>query len=90
MNAATMSVLTFTVVTASTFLTALLLLRRWPVIERDRLKAGGPDPRTASILRFENEIGPRWQRVAERLELLDVRHVHRRGNDARPVDIRCP
>lgn len=67
MNPTAMSLVTFLVVTATTFLTAFVLLRRWPAIERDRLRPSGPDPRTASILRFETEIGPRWQRVAERL-----------------------
>jgi tight adherence protein C len=67
MSAAAIAILSFTVISATTFLAGYLLLRRWPVIEGDRLKTDGADPRVSSILRFENDIQSRWQRIAVRL-----------------------
>jgi tight adherence protein C len=67
MNAAAIALLSFTVVSGSTFLAAFLLLRRWPVIEHNRLRGSGPTPGASSILRFESEIQSRWQRLAVRL-----------------------
>lgn len=67
MNAAGIAILSFAVVSATTFLAAFLLLKRFPLIERDRLKAGDADASAESILRFESQIESRWQRIAARL-----------------------
>lgn len=61
------AIVSFGLISATTFLAAYVLLRRWPAIEGARLKAGTTDPRTSSILRFEHEIQSRWQRIAARL-----------------------
>ena len=67
MNAAGIAILSFAVVSATTFLAAFLLLKRFPLIERDRLKAADADASAESILRFESQIESRWQRIAARL-----------------------
>lgn len=67
MSPAGIAILSFAVISATTFFAAYILLKRWPAIEGARLKAGAADPRTSSILRFENEIQSRWQRIAVRL-----------------------
>jgi len=67
MNAAGLAILSFIFVGGVTFLAAFLLLKRMPIVDRDRLRIGGGDAGSASILRFESEIQSRWQRVAVRL-----------------------
>ena len=67
MNAAGFAILSFVFVAGVTFLAAYLVLKRMPVVERERLQIGGGDPSSASILRFESEIQSRWQRIAVRL-----------------------
>src|SRR5215467_2134291 len=67
MNPVAVAILSFAVVSGATFLTAFLLLKRLPTIERERLQVASADPDSVSILRFENEIQSRWQRIAARL-----------------------
>jgi tight adherence protein C len=67
MNAASLAILSFVFVGGVTFLAAFLLLKRMPIVDRDRLRVSGGDPGSASILRFESEIQSRWQRIAVRL-----------------------
>jgi tight adherence protein C len=58
--------ISFLMVAGVTFVAGYLLLQRWPAVDPQRLKAQGPAPR-ASILRWEQEIASRWQRIAVRL-----------------------
>jgi tight adherence protein C len=67
MNPVAVAIVSFAVVSGATFLTAFLLLKRLPAIERERLQVGSADPDSVSILRFESEIQSRWQRIAARL-----------------------
>jgi tight adherence protein C len=67
MNAAAIAVLSFTVVSGVTFLAAYLMLRRFPVVESQRLRPAGADLGASSILRFDSQIQSRWQRIAVRL-----------------------
>src|SRR5688572_20971270 len=67
MSPLAIAIVSFGLISATTFLAAYILLKRWPAIEGARLKAPAADPRTSSILRFENEIQSRWQRIAVRL-----------------------
>jgi tight adherence protein C len=67
MSPASIAILSFAVISATTFLAAYILLRRWPAVEGARLKAAAADSRSSSILRFENDIQSRWQRLAVRL-----------------------
>jgi tight adherence protein C len=67
MTPAGIALLSFAIVSMTTFLAAYVLLKRWPVVEGERLKAVTVDPHSSSILRFESEIQSRWQRLATRL-----------------------
>ena len=67
MDAWMIAALSFVVVAGATFGAAYLLLRRWPVVSRERLEgraSGFPD---STILRFEPELASRWQRIAARI-----------------------
>jgi hypothetical protein len=67
MNPATLVVMSFGVVTAVTFLVGYLLLQRLPTVGRERLRPTVRDPGIedpGSILRWGEDIGPAWQRIA--------------------------
>ena len=75
------ALLAFAIVSLTTFLAAYVLLKRWPLVESERLRAGAADPRSSSILRFESEIESRWKRIAVRLgEALGPGDQARRSN----------
>ena len=67
MNPLTYAIVTFVVVLGVTLVSALIILRLWPAIGRDRLTpattAGGAD----SILRFGNEPATGLQRTIEKI-----------------------
>jgi tight adherence protein C len=67
MSPAGIAILSFAVISGTTFLAAYFLLKRWPAIEGSRLKTAAADSRSSSILRFENDFQSRWQRIAARL-----------------------
>lgn len=65
MDPVTVAIVSFALVTGTTFVAAYLLLRRWPVVSRERLEGRGASLRgISSILRFEPELPSRWQRIA--------------------------
>ena len=67
MNPITVGILSFLMVAGITFLAGIALLRWWPAVQRERLRAptGGSGP--ASILRWTGEPGTTWERTAERI-----------------------
>ena len=69
MNPITVGVLSFLMVAGVTFLAGMALLRWWPGVQRERLRAGAPAPGagSASILRWKDEPGTAWERTAERI-----------------------
>ena len=68
MNPITVVFLSFVMVAGITFLAGIMLLRWWPAVQRERLKAapasGGG---SASILRWTGEPAAAWERTAERI-----------------------
>jgi tight adherence protein C len=70
MNPITLVVMSFGVVTGVTFLIGYVLLQRLPTVSQERLRPVGRDAQAsgpASILRWDEQIGPAWQRIAARL-----------------------
>jgi tight adherence protein C len=66
MDPLSVALIVFVTVGGSMFLSGALLLRQWPSLRRDRLKAPVPAAAPASILRWETARSG-WQRVIERL-----------------------
>ncbi|MGH7399506.1 MAG: hypothetical protein ACRELW_18455, partial [Candidatus Rokuibacteriota bacterium] len=67
MNPITVGILSFLMVAGITFLAGMALLRWWPGIQRDRLRAPASGSGPTSILRWTGEPGTTWQRTAERI-----------------------
>ena len=59
--------LSFAVVTGTMVITGWLLLKQMPAVGRERLNPQRVRHGDASILRWEDDIVPRWQRLATRL-----------------------
>ena len=67
MNPLTYAVVTFVVVLGVTLVSALIILRFWPAIGRDRLTAATTGGTSESILRFGNEPVSGLQRTIEKI-----------------------
>jgi tight adherence protein C len=68
MNPITVGILSFLMVAGITFLAGMALLRWWPAVQRERLRAASPTGSgPASILRWTGEPGTAWERTAERI-----------------------
>ena len=67
MNPLTYAVVTFLVVLGVTLVSALIILRLWPAIGRDRLTPATPTGGAESILRFGNEPTTGLQRTIEKI-----------------------
>jgi len=67
MNPITFGILSFLMVAGITFLAGMALLRWWPAVQRERLRAPAAGSGPASILRWTGEPGASWERTAERI-----------------------
>src|SRR5688572_33395173 len=67
MNPVTYAAVTFVVVLGLTLVSALLVLRLWPAIRRERLAATPGGAGSVSILRFGNEPATGLQRTIEKI-----------------------
>ena len=67
MNPITVGILSFLLVAGITFLAGMALLRWWPAVQRERLRAPAAGSGPASILRWTGEPGTTWERTAERI-----------------------
>jgi tight adherence protein C len=67
MNPITVGILSFVMVSGITFLAGMALLRWWPAVQRERLRAPAAGSGPASILRWTGEPGATWERTAERI-----------------------
>ena len=67
MNPLTYAVVTFVVVLGVTLVSALLVLRLWPAVRRERLAPAPAAGGSASILRFGNEPESGLQRTIEKI-----------------------
>jgi tight adherence protein C len=68
MNSVALVLMSFGVVAGVTFLIGYTLLQRVPTVGQERLRPTAREPQaSSSILRWDQEIGPAWQRVAARL-----------------------
>src|SRR5687767_12106273 len=67
MNPLTYAVVTFVVVLGVTLVSALIVLRLWPAIGRDRLTSSTAAGGSVSILRFGNEPESGLQRTIEKI-----------------------
>ena len=67
MNPITFGILSFLMVAGITFLAGMALLRWWPAVQRERLRAPAAGSGPASILRWTGEPGTTWERTAERI-----------------------
>jgi len=68
MNPITVGILSFLMVAGITFLAGMALLRWWPAVQRERLRAAAPaSDSPASILRWTGTPETTWERTAERI-----------------------
>ena len=67
MNPLAVAIVTFLLVVGVTTLSALIVMRLWPAIGRDRLSAVAGAAAPESILRFQNEPKSRLQRAIEQI-----------------------
>jgi len=67
MNPLAVAIVTFVLVVGVTTLSALIVMRLWPAIGRDRLSAAGAAAAPESILRFQSEPKSRLQRAVEKI-----------------------
>jgi tight adherence protein C len=68
MNPILVAILSFVIVAGLTVLAALVLMRSWPAIQRERLGgAAAPQGGTTSILRWSDEPRAGWERTIERI-----------------------
>jgi len=70
MDPVTLVVVSFGLVAGVTFLIGYVVLQRIPSIGQERLRPVGRDPGPDSILRWEQDFGSAWQRIALRLSRL--------------------
>jgi tight adherence protein C len=67
MNPITVGILSFLMVAGITFLAGMALLRWWPAVQRERLRAAPASGSPASILRWTGTPETTWERTAERI-----------------------
>src|SRR5262245_58230830 len=68
MSPVNLVMVSFALVAGITFLVGYILLQRFPSIGQERLRPGARDPEvSSSILRWEADLNPGWQRMAARL-----------------------
>jgi tight adherence protein C len=67
MNPITVGILSFLMVAGITFLAGMALLRWWPAVQRERLRAAPASGGPASILRWTGAPESTWERTAERI-----------------------
>jgi tight adherence protein C len=67
MNPITVVILSFLMVAGITVLAGVALLRLWPAVQRERLRAPAAGGGPASILRWKDEPVAAWERATERI-----------------------
>jgi tight adherence protein C len=67
MSPLTYAAISFVLVLGVTLVTAMLLLRAWPAISRQRLKGATPEAGTHSIFRWHDDNPAGWKRLLERV-----------------------